>query len=59
MSSRTAALFLGLVVLLTLSAGNALADDEQVWAALKQGGKVILLRHALLASCRCSPPSIY
>ena len=46
MSSRTAALFLGLVVLLTLSAGNALADDEQVWAALKQGGKVILLRHA-------------
>jgi phosphohistidine phosphatase SixA len=31
--------------LLTLSAGYALADDEHVWAALKQGGKVILLRH--------------
>ena len=33
------------VVLLTLSAGRALADDEHVWAALKQGGKIILLRH--------------
>lgn len=33
------------VVLLTVSAGRALADDEHVWAALKQGGKVILLRH--------------
>ncbi|HEV2220476.1 MAG TPA: histidine phosphatase family protein [Casimicrobiaceae bacterium] len=33
------------VVLLTLSAGRALADDERVWAALKQGGNVILLRH--------------
>ena len=32
--------------LLTLSAGRALADDEQVWAALRQGGKVILLCHA-------------
>lgn len=29
-----------------LSAGRALADDEYVWPALKQGGKVILLRHA-------------
>jgi phosphohistidine phosphatase SixA len=46
LNSGTGALFLGLVVLLTLSAGYALADDEQVWAALKQGGKVILLRHA-------------
>jgi phosphohistidine phosphatase SixA len=34
-----------LLVFLTLSARCALADDEQVWAALKQGGKVILLRH--------------
>lgn len=25
--------------------GGALADDAQVWAALKEGGKVILLRH--------------
>ena len=42
---RTAPLLLCLVVLLTLSARWALADDEHVWAALKQGGKVILLRH--------------
>ena len=40
-----AALLLCLVVLLALSVGRALADDEHVWAALKQGGKVILLRH--------------
>jgi len=33
-------------VLLAFSSGWALADDEQVWAALKEGGKVILLRHA-------------
>jgi phosphohistidine phosphatase SixA len=44
-NSRTAPLLLCLV-LLTLSAGRAFADDEQVWAALGQGGKVILLRHA-------------
>src|SRR5262249_62221367 len=31
--------------LLALSSGLALADDEKVWAALSQGGKVILLRH--------------
>ena len=34
-----------LLVFLTLSARCALADDEQVWAALKQSGKVILLCH--------------
>jgi phosphohistidine phosphatase SixA len=45
LNSRTAPLRLCLAVLLTLSAGRALADDEQVWAALKQGGKVVLLRH--------------
>ena len=45
MSSRTAPLLFCLVVLLTLSARFALADDEHVWAALKAGGKVILLRH--------------
>ncbi len=46
-NSRTAPLLLCLVVLLTLSARSrcAAADDEPVWAALKQGGKVILLRH--------------
>jgi phosphohistidine phosphatase SixA len=43
--NRTAALILSLLVLLTLWAGRAYADDEKVWAALKQGGKVILLRH--------------
>jgi phosphohistidine phosphatase SixA len=34
-----------LAVLLASSSGCALADDEHVWAALKEGGKVILLRH--------------
>jgi hypothetical protein len=34
-----------LLVLLTLLAARAFADDEKVWAALQQGGKVILLRH--------------
>jgi phosphohistidine phosphatase SixA len=43
--SRTAALFVCLLVLLTLLPRGASADDEQLWAALKQGGKVILLRH--------------
>ena len=45
MNNRMAHLVLGLVVLLTHSTKFALADDEHVWAALKQGGKVILLRH--------------
>src|SRR5215475_9372159 len=45
LTSRTASLLLCLLFLLTLTAGHALADDEQVWAALKQGGKVVLLRH--------------
>jgi hypothetical protein len=40
-TSRTASLLLCLLVLLTLSAGHTLADDEQVWAALKQGGNII------------------
>ena len=31
--------------LLALSAGRAFANDEQVWAALRQGSKVVLLRH--------------
>lgn len=43
---RTSALLLCLLILLTLSGGFACADDERVWEALKQGGKVILLRHA-------------
>src|SRR5262245_48140914 len=44
-TSRTASLLLCLLFFLTLSTGHALANDEQVWAALKQSGKVILLRH--------------
>jgi broad specificity phosphatase PhoE len=34
-----------LLVVLASSCTCALADDDQVWAALKEGGKVILLRH--------------
>ena len=45
LSGRTAPRLLSLLVLLSLWAGRAFADDEKVWAALKQGGKVILLRH--------------
>jgi phosphohistidine phosphatase SixA len=45
MNSQMTTLLVCLVVLLTLSAGCAYADDEHVWAALKQGGKVVLLRH--------------
>ena len=43
--SRTAPLLISIMVLLALWVGRAFADDEKVWAALKQGGKVILLRH--------------
>lgn len=45
MDYRMPPLLLFLVALLTLSTSFALADDEHVWAALKQRGKVILLRH--------------
>ena len=46
LNSRTAPLLCcWVVVLLMLCAGRARADDEFVWAALRQGGKVILLRH--------------
>ena len=44
-NSRVATLLFCLVCLLAISAGPAFADDEQVWAALRQGGKVVLLRH--------------
>jgi phosphohistidine phosphatase SixA len=43
MNNRSAQICL--LVLLAVAPGSACADDEQVWAALKQGGKVILLRH--------------
>src|SRR5689334_12558995 len=43
--TRTATLLVCLLALLTLSPRCASADDEQLWAALMQGGKVILLRH--------------
>lgn len=45
MNNRMGPLLLCLGVLLTLSTRCAIADDERVWAALKQGGKIILLRH--------------
>jgi len=45
LNSRMGPLLLCLMVLLAFSSGPARADDEQVWAALKDGGKVILLRH--------------
>lgn len=45
MKNRLAVLLLSMIALLMLPTGGALADDEAVWATLKQGGKVILLRH--------------
>lgn len=45
-NNRTVLSILCLVILLTLPAGHAFGDDERVWTALKQGHKVILLRHA-------------
>src|SRR5262245_65936394 len=44
-TSRVATLLLCLLILLTLSPPRASADNEQLWAAFKHGGKVILLRH--------------
>src|SRR5215470_11724250 len=44
-TSRTATLLLCLLVLLMLSPQRASADNEQLWAGLKHGGKIILLRH--------------
>jgi len=44
-TGRTATLLLCLLVLLTLSPQRASADNEQLWAGLKHGGKIILLRH--------------
>src|SRR5262245_31163947 len=44
-TSRTSTLLLCLLVLLTLSPRRAGADDEHVWAALKQCCQVILLCH--------------
>jgi phosphohistidine phosphatase SixA len=45
MKNRPAVLLLSTIAFLTFLTGMALADDEAVWAALKQGGYVILLRH--------------
>lgn len=42
---RSAPFLLCLAVLPLLSAGRVFAD-ERAWAALKEGGKVVLLRHA-------------
>ena len=38
-------LLLALAGSLAISVGQAFGDDEQVWAALKRGGMVVLLRH--------------
>jgi len=38
-------LVLGWAALASLAAGSSLAD-ERLWAALKEGGKVVLMRHA-------------
>jgi len=46
LNSYPTTLILLLLVVLTITSGRTCADDEQVWSALKQGGKVILLRHA-------------
>ena len=48
LSRRRGPFLLFFVFLLTLSAGRAFASDEEVWAALKTGGKVVLMRHALV-----------
>jgi phosphohistidine phosphatase SixA len=45
LSSRRGPFLLFFVVLLMLSAGRAFASDEEIWAALKTGGKVVLMRH--------------
>lgn len=45
MHKRVAALLLCLLVLPTLSIRPVRADDNRVWASLKRGGKVVLLRH--------------
>jgi hypothetical protein len=45
LNSPIATLLRSLVCLLAISAGQAFGDDEQVWAALRQGGMVVLLRH--------------
>jgi hypothetical protein len=45
LSSWRATLPFCLVALLIFPPQRARADDEEVWAALKQGGEVILLRH--------------
>lgn len=49
LNARIGAFLRCLLVLLAFSGGRVLADDEQVWAALRQGGNVILLRHTHVA----------
>ena len=45
LKKRTVLAVLYLLPVLALTLESARADDEQLWAALMQGGKVILLRH--------------
>lgn len=46
LSTLRGGIALGLALLASLAAGASLADDESLWAALKEGGKVVLMRHA-------------
>ncbi len=43
--TRAAALSFCFALILAFSVECALAEDDRVWEALKQGGKVVLLRH--------------
>jgi len=45
LSSPRGLFLLFFVFWLMLSAGRSFAGDEEVWAALKTGGKVVLMRH--------------
>ncbi len=42
---RAAALFFCFLFILAFSVERAVAENDRVWDALKQGGKVVLLRH--------------
>jgi broad specificity phosphatase PhoE len=50
--------FVALIVVALLAVGGSgsAADDEQVWALLKAGGQVILIRHAITTPGVGDPP---
>jgi len=55
--SRTAPLLISIMVLLALWVGRAFADDEKVWAALKQGGGWMIDDPRTLASAARAFPN--